>query len=313
MTILHPLPAANILAAFTLNDLTDAQQPVGQIFWAMSVPIAALVVLLLATLAWRGTRWSSILLPPVMAASLMAVAWIIKGTHPPMPPTSAPDWIFWLAIPLGLIGAVMNWQPRRWVNLLLALIATAASSYVLALGVLKTTRWTTSQAFLWIGIAAGGMLVQWFIVSQVHKRFAGAIVPLALTLITIITAATAGLPGRSANLAMQINILVACGMVLTLASLFSNFRIGEGTFLVWTLLTGLLFTSTWNDWYSYLPLTDAIPVFAAPLLLLAILAMDAGRPKTRAVTMTLLILAALWPVLVEIYKRVQDMRDAGLM
>ena len=240
---------------------------------------------------WRRWAWA---LPLAMGAGFI-VGYVLMGA-PKLPPQDGTDWLFWLAMPLTLVGVLSTLLPERW-RWPVAIVAGAV-----AFGVVRP--------LVPGGVSAGaatlfsvGAAVVGFLLALVATLVEERLTPLAVILAFSFTLGSAAVLVMSSNLRIVGVYGIAAAAATGSAAIFAGplsksgprYRtlVSPGVAIVATGLLAGLFTG--GRFYPDPGVTWAnlLVVSLAPLLLLAAAWLPIKSVAVRAVIGLVLVSIAL--------------------
>ena len=244
-----------------------------ELIHALLVPV--LVAGLVTTIGrWRRWPWAM----PVAAGAGFLAGYGLLGL-PALPPRDGTDWLFWLTIPLALLGVVEATFSRRW-SWIFGAAAAGLIALVLLLPLMRVgsvppaSAWATILALA--AFAAGVVLMLRFAIDRLG--------PVATLAGLCITVGGAGVIVMSSNLRIVgIYGLAAAAALAPVALLSRDLRAARGVSLFATaLVAGLLVAGRYYP-DPGVTWTHFILVLAAPLLLPVAAIVPMKRHGLRAV------------------------------
>jgi hypothetical protein len=237
--------------------------------------------LIAAVGAWRKWAWAM----PLAAGGGFIAGYALMGA-PGLPPSNGYDWIFWLAMPLTVLGALDVRLDRKWgwiFGVVAGLVALIVLRPLSPAGVSATEMWLTVG-----GLAGGGAAMGW-VASIAQKRLGpfwtmGAFCIVAGGVgVTIMSSGSRGLGIDGLALSAALGPVAVLGMRL---------RGARGVVgVVFPVLAGLLvanhfYTDPGVTWTSF------IVLLASPVLLLIGVVLPVKRAWMRGVVALLAVTIA---------------------
>jgi hypothetical protein len=226
----------------------------------------------------------------ITVAFLAAFA-VIEGTPVGVLPggertPSGLDWLFWIALGLGVLFTFEERWSRRSVHLLRGL-----AGVILIEGVLRNTfarSWEGVTGVAWLAGLLAILLVSWWGAEALAHRRRGISSPLSLWATAATLAAVAGLSGSAKLAQLAGAVAAALGAAVVIGWWRPRFSFAGGAVSM-TLL--LLFGLALNaHFYSYTTGTDALLLAAGPLMPMCMVLPGLKRLQgPKAVVATLLL------------------------
>jgi hypothetical protein len=219
---------------------------------------------------WRRWPWA---MPIAAGAGFLLGYGLVR--LPSLPPVDGIDWLFWLAIPLVLLGAIHAIWGKRW-----GWVLGAMSGIVSFVIIHPIVPGAVSPAMCWgssLALAAGGAMLM-LAIEEAEERIGSAAI---LAGLCIIIGGTAVVIISSNLLVFGFDGIAAAAALAPLVVLAGRFRIGRSVAVAFVpILAGLLvgghfYPDPGVSW------TNFIVLFASPLLLLVELAIPGNRKRIR--------------------------------
>jgi hypothetical protein len=270
-----------------------------QLLYAVGLPFG-LSLLLAAIGRWRGWRW---VMPLAAGGAFIAAytalglsgappqawpelsAWLARGM-PKLPPSNGTDWLFWLAIPVTVLGLLDAVRGGRWGGVL------GAGAGAVALGILRPLSGMMDPLTLWVTVVALGVigvLHAW--IAWLAERRMGPLWTIGALAVTL---GGAGVLVMSSNLqTVGVYGLAAASSVAPIA-LVAGRKVAAArsvAIVAAALLAGLLVAGRYYP-EPGVPLTEGLVVLGAPLLLLAGAFLPVRKEWVRGVVAVLAVVIA---------------------